>query len=65
MIYCDRYGWIILIYNAFVPHANSLITAGKVPGAWLIQIKDAGHAVMDQYPDEVSRLQLQALLTGT
>ena len=22
------------------------------PGAWLIQIKDAGHQLMSQYPDE-------------
>jgi pimeloyl-ACP methyl ester carboxylesterase len=28
-----------------VPTANSLIIAGKIPGAWLIQIKDAGHAL--------------------
>jgi TAP-like protein len=27
-----------------VPTANSLIIAGKIPGAWLVQIKDAGHA---------------------
>ena len=25
----------------------------KVPGAWLVQIKDAGHAVPNQYPEEV------------
>ena len=26
-----------------VPTPNSLIIAGKMPGAWLVQIKDAGH----------------------
>ena len=36
--------------NLYVPHANALVIAGKIPGAWLVQIKDAGHAVMDQYP---------------
>ena len=36
--------------------ANSLIIAGKIPGAWLVQIKDAGHAVPDQYPEEVSKI---------
>jgi pimeloyl-ACP methyl ester carboxylesterase len=41
--------------NAYVPHANSLVIAGKIPAAWLIQIKDAGHAVMSQYPDEINR----------
>jgi len=28
-----------------VPTANSLIIAGKIPGAWLIQIQDAGRAI--------------------
>jgi len=27
--------------------ANSLIIAEKIPGAWLVQIKDAGHAIKD------------------
>ena len=42
--------------NAYQPHANSLIIAGKIPGAWLIQIKDAGHAVISQYPDEINKI---------
>jgi pimeloyl-ACP methyl ester carboxylesterase len=32
--------------NAYQPHVNSLKIVEKIPGAWLIQIKDAGHAVM-------------------
>jgi pimeloyl-ACP methyl ester carboxylesterase len=36
-------------YN--VPTVNSLIIAGKIPGAWFIQIKDTGHALFAQYPD--------------
>ena len=39
-----------------IPAANSLIIAEKIPGAWLVQIKDAGHAVPDQYPDEVGNI---------
>ncbi len=39
-----------IYYN---PYENALVIANKVPGAWLVQIKDAGHAVPDQYPDEV------------
>ena len=39
--------------NYLVPHENALIIAGKIPGAWLVQIKDAGHAIMDQYPAEM------------
>ena len=33
-------------------------------GAWLIQIKDAGHAVMDQYPEEIGKI-LQTFLSTT
>ena len=42
--------------NLYVPHVNSLIIANKVPGAWLVQVKNAGHAVMDRYPDEVGKI---------
>ena len=42
--------------NEYIPHENSLVIANKVPGAWLVQIKDAGHAVPDQYPDEVGKI---------
>jgi pimeloyl-ACP methyl ester carboxylesterase len=44
-------------------HENSLTIAGKIPGAWLVQIKDADHAVMDQYPDEISKI-LQTFLSN-
>ena len=42
--------------NLYVPHKNSLVIAKKVPGAWLVQIKDAGHAVPDQYPEKVGNV---------
>ena len=42
--------------NNYIPHANALVIAEKIPGAWLVQIKDAGHAVMDQYPAEISKI---------
>ena len=51
--------------NLYVPHANSLVIASKVPGAWLVQIKDAGHAIMDQYPDEVGKIVQTFLSTIT
>ncbi len=38
------------------PHQNALVIVSKVPGAWLVQIKDAGHAVPDQYPEEVGKI---------
>jgi pimeloyl-ACP methyl ester carboxylesterase len=36
--------------NMYAPHVNSLTIAEKIPGAWLVQVKNAGHAIMDQYP---------------
>jgi pimeloyl-ACP methyl ester carboxylesterase len=42
--------------NKYVPHTNSLTIVNAVPGAWLVQIKDAGHAVVDQYPEEVGNI---------
>jgi pimeloyl-ACP methyl ester carboxylesterase len=48
-----------------VPSANSLIIAGKIPGAWLVQIQDAGHALFVQYPDKVNKVLQTFLLTTT
>jgi pimeloyl-ACP methyl ester carboxylesterase len=48
--------------NKYVPHVNSLNIAEKIPGAWLVQIKNAGHAVMDQYPEEIGNI-LNTFLT--
>jgi len=39
-----------------VPHENTLVLTTIVPGAYLIQIKDAGHAIMVQYPTEVTEI---------
>jgi pimeloyl-ACP methyl ester carboxylesterase len=50
--------------NAYQPHVNSLKIVEKISGAWLIQIKDAGHAVMGQYPDIVTRV-LETFLSTT
>jgi pimeloyl-ACP methyl ester carboxylesterase len=47
-----------------VPTANSLVIAEKIPGAWLVQIKDAGHFLPGQYPDKVNRV-LQTFLSTT
>jgi pimeloyl-ACP methyl ester carboxylesterase len=47
-----------------VAPANSLIIAGKIPGAWLVQIKDAGHQVMSQYPDKFNKV-LQTFVSTT
>jgi pimeloyl-ACP methyl ester carboxylesterase len=50
--------------NYYTPHANSLILGEKIPGAWLIQIKDGGHAVMAQYPYKINKI-LQTFLSAT
>lgn len=36
------------------PAANSLIIAQKIPAAWLVQIKEAAHGLMCQYPEKLS-----------
>jgi pimeloyl-ACP methyl ester carboxylesterase len=47
-----------------VPTANDLIITQEIPGAWLVQIKDAGHGLMYQYPEKLSMV-LQTFLTTT
>jgi pimeloyl-ACP methyl ester carboxylesterase len=39
-----------------VPAANSLIIIQKIPGAWLVQMKGAGHGLMYQYPEQFSKI---------
>ena len=39
-----------------VPAANSLMLVQNIPDAWLVQIRDVGHGLMYQYPDEFSRI---------
>jgi hypothetical protein len=46
-----------------MPAANSLMIAEKIPGAWFVQIKDAGHGLMNQYPDKFSYV-VSAFLEG-
>jgi pimeloyl-ACP methyl ester carboxylesterase len=50
--------------NQYNPHANALVIASKVPGAWLVQIKDAGHAVVDQYPEKLGNI-IETFLSTT
>ena len=42
--------------NRYQPHVNSLKIVEKIPGAWLVQIKNAGHAAPDQYPEEMGKI---------
>lgn len=34
-----------------VPANNSLVLMDKIPGSWLVQIRDAGHGLMYQFPE--------------
>jgi pimeloyl-ACP methyl ester carboxylesterase len=49
--------------NFYQPHINSLKIAEKIPGAWLVQIKNAGHAIVNQYPAEVGKIMNTFLST--
>ena len=50
--------------NSLIPLANSLKIVEKIAGAWLVQVKNAGHAVMDQYPEEMGNI-LNTFLSTT
>jgi pimeloyl-ACP methyl ester carboxylesterase len=42
--------------DIWTPAANSLMIAEKVPAAWLIQIRDAGHGLMYQFPNKFTEV---------
>jgi pimeloyl-ACP methyl ester carboxylesterase len=42
--------------DIFTPAANSLMIVDKIPSAWLVQIRDAGHGLMNQYPNQFNRM---------
>jgi pimeloyl-ACP methyl ester carboxylesterase len=42
--------------DVFAPAANSLMIVDKIPSAWLVQVRNAGHGLMDQYPDKFSMI---------
>jgi pimeloyl-ACP methyl ester carboxylesterase len=46
------------------PAPNSLMMAEKIPAAWLVQIRDAGHGLMYQYPDIIGRIVTTFLQTA-
>jgi pimeloyl-ACP methyl ester carboxylesterase len=50
--------------NFYQPHVNSLKIVEKIPGAWLVQIKDASHGVVNQYPAEIGKI-LNTFLSTT
>lgn len=42
--------------DIFTRAANSLMIVDKIPSAWLVQIRDAGHGLMNQYPNQFNRI---------
>ena len=47
--------------DLFTQASNSLILAQRISGSWLVQIGNAGHGLMYQYPDAFNRLILTFL----
>lgn len=43
------------------PAPDSLTLAEGIPGSWLIRIRDAGHALMYQHPDDFNRVLMAFL----
>ncbi len=46
------------------PLANSIMLAEKIPGAWPVQTRDAGHGLMYQYPEKFAKV-VETFLTVT
>ena len=47
--------------DAFTPAPNSLMLVERIPGSWLVEIRDAGHGLMYQFPDEFNRVLITFL----
>ena len=45
---------IVGTQDQIIPPKNSLLLTQKIPGAWLAQFKEGGHALMFQYPESLS-----------
>jgi len=42
--------------DVLTPPKNSFIIAQRIPGSWVVQLKEGGHGVMYQYPKQMSRI---------
>lgn len=51
--------------DVLTPPGNSFVIAGQVPHSWVIRIRNGGHGVMYQYPDECASIILTFLAHGT
>jgi pimeloyl-ACP methyl ester carboxylesterase len=52
---------LVIVGTADDPAPDSLTLAEGIPGSWLIRIRDAGHGLMYQHPDEFNRVLLTFL----
>ncbi|HEY7572304.1 MAG TPA: hypothetical protein VH796_13135 [Nitrososphaeraceae archaeon] len=43
---------LVIVRTDDAPLLDSLMLARKIPGSWVVQIRDAGHGLMYQYPSE-------------
>ena len=46
---------LVIVGTDDAPLQDSLMLARKIPGSWVVQIRDAGHGLMYQYPSEFNR----------
>ena len=47
--------------DVFTPAPNSLMLVERIPGSWLVQIRDAGHGLMYQFSGEFNRVLMTFL----
>jgi pimeloyl-ACP methyl ester carboxylesterase len=46
---------LVIVGTNDPPLQDSLMLARSIPGSWVVQIRDAGHGLMYQYPSEFNR----------
>jgi pimeloyl-ACP methyl ester carboxylesterase len=47
--------------DVFTPASNSLMLVERIPGSWLVQIRDGGHGLMYQLSGEFNRVLMTFL----
>jgi pimeloyl-ACP methyl ester carboxylesterase len=52
---------LVIVGTDDAPLQDSLMLARRIPSSWLVQIRDAGHGLMYQYPSEFNRVLMTFL----
>jgi pimeloyl-ACP methyl ester carboxylesterase len=52
---------LVIVGTDGAPLQDSLMLARRIPGSWLVQIRDAEHGLMYQYPSEFNRVLMTFL----